>query len=175
MLRPDAPNAAQLLGTRLVLWRDGGGVWRAHEDVCPHRCIPSNPTRKIEDYQCVCYNLHRHVLQLHHKRMFISLCIYHSAAAPVRSASRLAPLSEGRLQDGQLQCTYHGAQAANQSVSLPSNCLGRRNNCSFFCSHGGTTSMAGKWSVCAVCAVLCGAGGPAQASAVVHWPGLRAC
>jgi phenylpropionate dioxygenase-like ring-hydroxylating dioxygenase large terminal subunit len=119
MLRPDAPNAAQLLGTRLVLWRDGGGVWRAHEDVCPHRCELPNLTLKIGVCHCFCYNLHRHVLQHPHKCMFINLCIYHSAAAPVRSASRLAPLSEGRLQDGQLQCTYHGAQAASQPASQP--------------------------------------------------------
>jgi len=31
------PHAAQLLGRRLVLWRDGGGDWRAFEDLCPHR------------------------------------------------------------------------------------------------------------------------------------------
>lgn len=33
------PHAAQLLGMRLVLWRDAGGDWRCFEDLCPHRCI----------------------------------------------------------------------------------------------------------------------------------------
>ena len=37
-LDPSRPHAVQLLGRRLVLWRDGGGAWRASEDRCPHRC-----------------------------------------------------------------------------------------------------------------------------------------
>lgn len=36
-LDPGRPHAVQLLGRRLVLWRDGGGAWRASEDRCPHR------------------------------------------------------------------------------------------------------------------------------------------
>ncbi|GBF94954.1 hypothetical protein Rsub_07455 [Raphidocelis subcapitata] len=54
---PDRPNALELLGKKLVLWRDGEGKWRCNEDMCPHR---------------------------------------------------LAPLSEGRTVDGQLECSYHG-------------------------------------------------------------------
>ena len=31
------PYAFDLLGKRLVLWRDGEGQWRCFEDKCPHR------------------------------------------------------------------------------------------------------------------------------------------
>jgi nitrite reductase/ring-hydroxylating ferredoxin subunit len=55
---PSRPHPLELVGRKLVLWRDGGGAWRAHEDACPHR---------------------------------------------------LAPLSEGRVEGGQLECSYHGA------------------------------------------------------------------
>ncbi|KIY99872.1 Rieske (2Fe-2S) domain protein [Monoraphidium neglectum] len=54
---PSRPHAIELLGKKLVLWRDGGGAWRCHQDACPHR---------------------------------------------------LAPLSEGRVEGGQLECSYHG-------------------------------------------------------------------
>ena len=37
------PHAAQLLGMRLVLWRDAGGDWRCFEDLCPHRRVPGAP------------------------------------------------------------------------------------------------------------------------------------
>ena len=40
------PNAAQLLGRRLVLWRDAGGDWRAFEDLCPHRCAAATNARQ---------------------------------------------------------------------------------------------------------------------------------
>lgn len=36
-LDPARPHGVQLLGRQLVLWRDGGGVWRAMADRCPHR------------------------------------------------------------------------------------------------------------------------------------------
>jgi phenylpropionate dioxygenase-like ring-hydroxylating dioxygenase large terminal subunit len=36
-LNPDAPNALQLLGQRLVVWKDKQAAWRAFEDACPHR------------------------------------------------------------------------------------------------------------------------------------------
>lgn len=56
-LDPSRPNAAELLGERVVLWRDGEGAWQCFQDRCPHR---------------------------------------------------LAPLSEGRLEGGNLSCAYHG-------------------------------------------------------------------
>lgn len=31
------PYACDLLGERMVLWRDGEGQWRCFEDKCPHR------------------------------------------------------------------------------------------------------------------------------------------
>jgi hypothetical protein len=37
-LDPKAPNAVQLLGSRLVVWLDKDGQWRCFEDLCPHRC-----------------------------------------------------------------------------------------------------------------------------------------
>eukprot|EP00803_Ostreobium_quekettii_P002555 evm.model.scf_16.11 EVM.evm.TU.scf_16.11 scf_16:132540-135565(+) len=34
-----------LLGRRIVVWRDGGGQWRACEDACPHRLAPLSQGR----------------------------------------------------------------------------------------------------------------------------------
>ena len=34
------PTAVQLLGQRLVLWRDAAQQWRCFEDKCPHRLAP---------------------------------------------------------------------------------------------------------------------------------------
>ena len=39
-LDPGRPHAAELLGKRLVLWRDASQQWRAFEDRCPHRLAP---------------------------------------------------------------------------------------------------------------------------------------
>lgn len=39
-LDPGRPHAAELLGKRLVLWRDAAQQWRAFEDRCPHRLAP---------------------------------------------------------------------------------------------------------------------------------------
>ena len=39
-LDPGRPHAAELLGKRLVLWRDAQQQWRAFEDRCPHRLAP---------------------------------------------------------------------------------------------------------------------------------------
>ena len=37
-LSTDRPNAIQLLGKQIAVWRDGaGGAWHAVEDRCPHR------------------------------------------------------------------------------------------------------------------------------------------
>lgn len=48
-LSPHCQHAAQLLGRRLVLWRDGSGAWRAKADRCPpqlseERIAPSTGT-----------------------------------------------------------------------------------------------------------------------------------
>jgi len=32
------PQAIQLLGESLCLWRDGEGNWQCFKDACPHRC-----------------------------------------------------------------------------------------------------------------------------------------
>ena len=34
------PHAKQLLGVRLVLWRNARGAWSCFEDRCPHRLAP---------------------------------------------------------------------------------------------------------------------------------------
>jgi hypothetical protein len=39
-LDPKVPHAKELLGVRLVLWKDGEGRWRCFEDKCPHRLAP---------------------------------------------------------------------------------------------------------------------------------------
>ena len=43
-LDPKVPHPVQLLGQRLVLWRDGAGEWRCFEDKCPHRLAPLSGT-----------------------------------------------------------------------------------------------------------------------------------
>ena len=39
-LDPGRPHAMELLGRRLVVWRDAQQQWRAFEDRCPHRLAP---------------------------------------------------------------------------------------------------------------------------------------
>ena len=39
-LDPKVPHPIQLLGERLVLWRDAQHRWRCFEDKCPHRLAP---------------------------------------------------------------------------------------------------------------------------------------
>ena len=52
-LDPKVPHPVQLLGQRLVLWRDGGGEWRCFEDKCPHRLAPlSGPSLAVHAPAC---------------------------------------------------------------------------------------------------------------------------
>jgi phenylpropionate dioxygenase-like ring-hydroxylating dioxygenase large terminal subunit len=39
-LDPSEPHPVELLGERLVLWRDAQQTWRCFEDKCPHRLAP---------------------------------------------------------------------------------------------------------------------------------------
>lgn len=39
-LDPKVPYPVELLGERLVLWRDAKQHWRCFEDKCPHRLAP---------------------------------------------------------------------------------------------------------------------------------------
>lgn len=39
------PYGFDLLGKRLVLWKDGQGEWRCFEDKCPHRLAPLSEGR----------------------------------------------------------------------------------------------------------------------------------
>lgn len=41
-------------GKDLVLWRDGGGTWRAFEDACPHRLVPLSEGRIEKDGTLLC-------------------------------------------------------------------------------------------------------------------------
>ena len=41
-LDPTRPTPVELLGQRLVLWRDGAGAWRCFQDRCPHRPGPGS-------------------------------------------------------------------------------------------------------------------------------------
>ena len=43
------PYAFDLLGKRLVLWRDAEQLWRCFEDKCPHRCATSPPRNLCSD------------------------------------------------------------------------------------------------------------------------------
>ncbi|CAL8461939.1 g1470 [Coccomyxa elongata] len=44
-LDPKVPHPKELLGVRLVLWRDAEGAWRCFEDKCPHRLAPLSEGR----------------------------------------------------------------------------------------------------------------------------------
>ena len=47
-LEPTKPHSIELLGKRLVLWRDAEKRWRTFEDKCPHRLAPlSGDLRQI--------------------------------------------------------------------------------------------------------------------------------
>lgn len=48
------PHAMQLLGTDIVLWRDGSGKWRCFEDACPHRLAPFSEGRVESDGTLLC-------------------------------------------------------------------------------------------------------------------------
>ncbi|MBV8884491.1 MAG: Rieske 2Fe-2S domain-containing protein [Chroococcidiopsidaceae cyanobacterium CP_BM_RX_35] len=53
-LDPSRPQAMQLLGKDLVLWRDGVGKWRCFEDFCPHRLAPLSEGRVESDGTLLC-------------------------------------------------------------------------------------------------------------------------
>lgn len=50
---PSRPQAATVVGRDLVLWRDGGGAWRAFADSCPHRAAPLSEGR-VEGHELYC-------------------------------------------------------------------------------------------------------------------------
>jgi hypothetical protein len=39
-LDPGRPHSVELLGQRLVVWRDNTATWRCFKDRCPHRLAP---------------------------------------------------------------------------------------------------------------------------------------
>lgn len=51
-LDPRRPHAVELLGKRLVLWRDAQKQWRAFEDRCPHRLALLSGTPPMVSYCC---------------------------------------------------------------------------------------------------------------------------
>ncbi|KAG2436165.1 hypothetical protein HYH02_011669 [Chlamydomonas schloesseri] len=53
-LDPTRPHPFTLLGQELVLWRDGGGTWRAFRDACPHRLAPLSEGRIEADGTLLC-------------------------------------------------------------------------------------------------------------------------
>ncbi|CAL5224847.1 g7603 [Coccomyxa viridis] len=54
-LDPTKPHSIELLGKRLVLWRDAEKRWRTFEDKCPHRLAPLSEGRiEPEDGTLMC-------------------------------------------------------------------------------------------------------------------------
>ncbi len=53
-LDPLKPHSIELLGKRLVLWRDAEKRWRTFEDKCPHRLAPlsGEPASSAKSYLC---------------------------------------------------------------------------------------------------------------------------
>ena len=52
-LDPTKPHSIELLGKRLVLWRDAEQQWRTFEDKCPHRLAPLSG-KPLFQYQDLC-------------------------------------------------------------------------------------------------------------------------
>ena len=86
-LDPGRPHALELLGRRLVVWRDSQQQWRAFEDRCPHRLAPLSGKLALSV---------RARKDCHHSMH--ALTAVHDGAA------------EGRIEesDGSLMCSYHG-------------------------------------------------------------------
>lgn len=53
-LDPGKPHPLQILGIKIVVWRDGNGKWRAFEDYCPHRLAPLSQGRVEKDGTLLC-------------------------------------------------------------------------------------------------------------------------
>ena len=53
-LDPSRPQAMQLLGKDIVLWRDASGKWCCFEDFCPHRLAPLSEGRVESDGTLLC-------------------------------------------------------------------------------------------------------------------------
>lgn len=53
-LDPSRPQALQLLGKDLVIWRDHANQWHCFEDACPHRLAPLSEGRVEPDGTLLC-------------------------------------------------------------------------------------------------------------------------
>ena len=112
-LKLDAPNALQLLGLRLVVWRDAAGAWRCFEDLCPHRRARASGLRPARRRRGGGGAEGGGLRAPARKR-----APQQAARPPTRpgltrpvAPGRLAPLSEGRIHEGgDLQCAYHGCE-----------------------------------------------------------------
>lgn len=71
-LDPTKPHSIELLGKRLVLWRDGKQQWRTFEDKCPHRLAPLSGTRLFEASPHFSREYHDKSL---HSSMNTSICL----------------------------------------------------------------------------------------------------
>jgi phenylpropionate dioxygenase-like ring-hydroxylating dioxygenase large terminal subunit len=89
-LDPKMPHPVELLGERLVLWRDGKGQWRCFEDKCPHRLAPLSGARLLS--------------------MLMQACACRAARMKLSMPDFPMPAAEGRIEpsDGSLMCSYHG-------------------------------------------------------------------
>jgi len=141
-LDPARPTAAQLLGRRLVLWRDGGGAWRAMADQCPHRLAPLSGARPARPPRTALASRAGLLMRMHgaDKRITGSrtpACAH--AHAPCTGADAFSmtkgcsggstsiggalALAEGRIEpsDGTLMCSYHGWRFAGDGActSIP--------------------------------------------------------
>ncbi len=53
-LDPHKPHSFQLLGKKVVLWRDGAQQWQCFDDACPHRLAPLSEGRVEADGTLMC-------------------------------------------------------------------------------------------------------------------------
>ena len=53
-LDPHKPHSFQLLGKKVVLWRDGAQQWQCFDDACPHRLAPLSEGRVEADGTLLC-------------------------------------------------------------------------------------------------------------------------
>lgn len=105
------PSAHILLNIKMVVWQDASGTWSAAEDKCPHRSGLAHsvaPARHMVGLTANCCNADRTCIGRGQQHMLYAFCVWR----------RLAPLSEGRIQDGNLACNYHGWQFDRQGACL---------------------------------------------------------
>ncbi len=105
-LNPRKPNAIQLLGKELVLWKDEAGEWVCMADKCSHRLAPLSGwfSRATPINAALCSS---------------SNIVGRACFSRLQEAvfTWLLTIAEGRVENGNIMCAYH-AWSFNSSGDL---------------------------------------------------------